>query len=527
MRKLVTGTVIALALAVGGIVIQASSHREAPGITKTPKLDGTDFYMFRSYEAGRAGYVTLLANYYPLQDAYGGPNFFTLDEDALYEIHIDNNGDSREDITFQFDFQRTSKDLALTVGDRTVAAPLINLGPIGPGRGDTANLNVLETYKLTIVRGDRRTGRHDAITAASGGATFKKPVDRIGDKSIRDNNPAVYNQYADNHIYDIEIPGCSAGGRVFVGQRREGFVVNLGELFDLINTNPLGPENGEANDLAAKNITTLALEVPIDCLVAADPVIGGWTTSSAGKVPASTNAGGNCAQAQPSAHRPDPTLASPDDCRATGQASASAGGATPPGQYSQASRLGMPLVNEVVIGLKDKDRFNASEPEGDERFLDYVTHPTLPVIIQLLFGVTPPAVPRNDLVQVFLTGVPGLNQPTSVSPAEMMRLNTSIAPVGAAAQNRLGVLGGDVAGFPNGRRPGDDVVDVELRVVEGILLSANPAGFPKFTDGAISSATIAYDPAGNVSGNAAFRLFRDTFPYLTAPLSPSPKPIHP
>jgi hypothetical protein len=520
MKTLVKGTLIALALAVGGMVIQASSHREAPGITKTPKLDGTDFYMFRSYEAGRAGYVTLLANYYPLQDAYGGPNFFMLDEDALYEIHIDNNGDSREDVTFQFDFQRISKDIALTVGDRAVAVPLINVGPIGPGRDDTANLNVLETYKLNIVRGDRRTGRHDAITTTSGGATFKKPVDRIGDKSIRDNNATIYNQYADNHIYDIDIPGCSAGGRVFVGQRREGFVVNLGEIFDLINTNPLGPENGETNDLAAKNITTLALEVPIDCLVGADPVIGGWTTSSAAKSPASPNGAGPCPQA--SAGSPDSSFAKKDDCRGT-----DANGATPPGLFSQASRLGMPLVNEVVIGLKDKDRFNASEPEGDERFLDYVTHPTLPVIIQLLFNVPPPPVPRNDLVQVFLTGIPGLNQPASVSPAEMMRLNTSIAPVAAAGQNRLGVLGGDAAGFPNGRRPGDDIVDIELRVVEGILLSANPAAFPKFTDGAISSATIAYDVAGNISGNPAFRLYRDTFPYLNTPLSPSPKPIHP
>lgn len=190
------------------------------------------------------------------------------------------------------------------------------------------------------------------------------------------------------------------------------------------------------------------------------------------------------------------------------------------------SRLGNPLVNEVVIGLKDKDKFNASEPADDAQFLEYVTHPTMPVLIQALFAVTPPPVPRNDLVQVFLTGVPGLNQPQTVSPAEMMRLNTSIAPAAAGAQNRLGVIGGDLAGFPNGRRPGDDVVDIELRVLEGILLSPNPAAFPMFTDGAVTNATIAYDPVGNVTGDASFRLFRDTFPYLRVPLSPSPKPIH-
>lgn len=190
------------------------------------------------------------------------------------------------------------------------------------------------------------------------------------------------------------------------------------------------------------------------------------------------------------------------------------------------SRLGNPLVNELVIGLKDKDKFNASEPADDAQFLEYVTHPTLPVLIQALFGVTPPSVPRTDLVEVFLTGIPGLNRPQSVSPAEMMRLNTGIAPVAPAAQNRLGVIGGDLAGFPNGRRPGDDVVDIELRVLEGILLSPNPASFPMFTDGALASAMVAYDPSGNVTGDASFRLFRDTFPYLRVPLSPSPKPIH-
>ena len=180
----------------------------------------------------------------------------------------------------------------------------------------------------------------------------------------------------------------------------------------------------------------------------------------------------------------------------------------------------------MVIGLSDKDPFNASEPSNDAQFLGYVTHPTLPVMIQSLFGVTPPPTPRNDLVQVFLTGVPGLNQPAGGAPFEVMRLNTNTAPVAAAAQNRLGVIGGDLAGFPNGRRPGDDVVDIALRVVEGILLSPNPAAFPKLTDGAFNDATVSYNPGGNLGGGLSFRLFRDTFPYLNTPLSPSPKPIH-
>ena len=185
----------------------------------------------------------------------------------------------------------------------------------------------------------------------------------------------------------------------------------------------------------------------------------------------------------------------------------------------------MPLVNEVVIGLKDKDKFNASEPSGDAQFLDYVTHPSLPVLIQLLFGVAPPPVPRTDLVAVFLTGVMGLNQPAGVAPSEMLRLNTSIAPVADGAQNRLGVIGGDNAGFPNGRRPGDDIVDIELRVVEGILLAPNSIN-TALTDGAFASATIAYDPVGNITADSTYRLYRNSFPYLTTPLSASPNPTH-
>ena len=490
----------AAVLAAAGITAQASSHREAPGITKTPKLDATDFYMFRSYEAGRQDFVTLLANYVPLQDVYGGPNFFALDENALYEIHLDNDGDAREDLTFQFQFDTTLKNLAVPVGDRMVAVPLINIGPIGPEAAQTTNLNVLESYRVHVVRGDRRTGRREALTnAADGSAIFRKPVDRIGDKSIRANDPAAYEVYADNHIFTVNIPGCAAGGRVFVGQRREGFVVNLAEAFDLINTNPLGPVDGESNSLAGKNVTTLALEVPTSCLLDGEPIIGGWTTASQRKG---------------------------DDRRDDRGGRFFGKDITPPGLFSQASRLSAPLVNELVIGLKDKDAFNAAEPRDDARFAEYVTHPTLPVLIQALFGVTAPPTPRQDLVQVFLTGVPGLNQPAQVRAAEILRLNTAVTPVAAGGQHPLGVIGGDAAGFPNGRRPGDDVVDVALRAVEGILLSSNPAAFPALTDGAFVSATIAYLPDGTITPNSAYRLFRDTFPYLQTPISGSPSPSH-
>jgi hypothetical protein len=489
---------LAASLALAGIGVQASSHREAPGITKSPKVDATDFYMFRSYEPGRDGYVTLLANYLPLQDVYGGPNFFTMDDDALYEIHVDNDGDAVEDLTFQFQFRTNVKNLSVNAGGATVAIPLVNAGRIGPNTHETDALNVTESYTVSMLRGNDRSMsrgmRRSTITdSATGGHVFAKPVDRIGDKSIRDDTNGLgsvpsnnlYDVYANNHIYTINIPGCGTG-RVFAGQRREGFVVNLAETFDLINLNPVGERNSEPNDLARKNITTLGLEVPISCLTDGDPVIGGWTTASVRKTPGKGN------------------------------------------NYVQVSRLGSPLVNEVVIGLKDKDRFNASEPRNDRQFETYVTNPSLPVLIQSLFGVAAPQTPRQDLVHVFLTGVPGLTQPASVRPAEMLRLNTGIAPVPAASQNSLGVLGGDVAGFPNGRRPGDDVVDISLRAVMGVLLPASqaPAGQLPYTDGALINATIAYTPEGTVTADERLRLFRPMFPYLEVPLSGSPNPVH-
>jgi hypothetical protein len=472
-------------IAAAGITAMGSSHREAPGITGRPKLDGTDFYAFRSYEPGREGYVTLIANYIPLQDAYGGPNFFAMDPTALYEIHVDNNGDAREDLTFQFRFKTTYRNLAVNAGGTNVAVPLINIGQIGPDTDDTGNLNTLETYTVSLIRGDRRFGQVGSLRhAATGSRTFTKPADRIGDKSIPN-----YAQYADKHIYDVTIPGCG-NGRVFVGQRREGFVVDLAEVFDLINLNPLGPVDGTENVLADKNVTSLAVEVPIACLKAgSDPVIGAWTTASERLV--------------------HPAFAPKLEL------------------YNQVSRLGHPLVNEVVIGLKDKDRFNGSEPKNDAQFATYVTNPTLPVLIDALFGVPAPATPRNDLVSVFLTGVPGLNKPATVTASEMLRLNTSIAAKAPAAQSPFGVLGGDTAGFPNGRRPGDDVVDIALRAVEGVLLPGHPAAVEQLTDGAFSSATVSYTPDGAVTGDTAFSLFRPTFPYLQTPLSGSPGPIHP
>ena len=488
--------IIGSLLAIGAApTAMASSHREAPFITRQPKVDATDFYMFRSYQAGRSDYTTLIANYVPLQDVYGGPNFFTMDPDALYEIHVDNNGDAREDLTFQFRFKNTNKDAKFAVGGKQVAIPLI----INGGAIDSVNpagINVRETYTVNVVRGDRRSGVRQAVTNAAGGATtFDKPIDNIGNKAI----PA-YDAYASKHIYDINIPGCSTPARMFVGQRKDSFAVNLGETFDLINYKAPAvefdpnAEKGAKDDLADKNVTSIALEVPTACLLSAtagDPVIGGWTTAS---------------MRQGRLLNPFP--------------GATVGASLEGGAWVQVSRLGMPLVNEVVIGLKDKDRFNHSKPAADAQFADYVTNPTLPALIEVLFGAqgakAPTKFPRGDLVATFLTGISGVNQPKSVTPAEMLRLNTSIAPTATGAQNRLGVIGGDSAGFPNGRRPGDDVVDIELRVVMGKLCTLSiggclpadaPAGAIRFTDGAFLDETS----------------FNGSFPYLKTPLPGSPQ----
>jgi hypothetical protein len=480
--------------------VHASSHREAPFITTAPKVDGTDFYMFRSYEDGREDRVVIIANYLPLQDSYGGPNYFSLDPNALYEIHIDNSGDGVEDLSFQFRFDTLLKGLAVPVGDKMVPVPLANIGAIGIG--DNAAQNVVESYTLDIVRGDRRSGMRMPVLKADGSRSLGKPIDNIGNKSIPD-----YPAYADSFIHDIAIPGCDADARVFVGQRREGFVVNLGETFDLVNiavpVEELGPEGQdaralEANTIADKNVTSLALEVPAACLAGATPVIGGWTTAS-------------LRQAR---------VINPQPQRTDQMASmTNTGAALEGGAWAQVSRLGSPLVNEVVIGLPDKDLFNATEPKDDAaRFADYVFNPTLPELVEILFGAAgvkaPDVFPRTDLVAVFLTGIDGLTmvEGSNSVPSEMLRLNLDIAPTARAEQNDLGVLGGDLAGFPNGRRPVDDVVDIALRAAMGVLIPADvdPASAASrqlsYTDGARP------DPAA----------YLDRFPFLDFPLPGSP-----
>jgi hypothetical protein len=491
-RRALAACLVVSAIAALPAPAGASSHREAPFIASQPQVDATDFYLFRSYEPGRSGYVTLIANYLPLQDAYGGPNYFKLDPNALYEIHVTNGGGAVENLTFQFIVENGLRDNALQVGGKRVSIPLVQNGSADIDQPNAAALNTVERYRLNVIRGARRTGVSQPVATPGGATRFAKPVDNIGAKSISD-----YIAYANRHVHEIVIPGCTGNGRVFVGQRKDPFVVNLGETFDLVNIrypavelDPLA-EFATVDSLADKNVTSFVLEVPIDCLTEGKgPIIGGWTSAS---VPLQRQL------SVPPQQGLDPTFQT--------------------GPWVQVSRLGMPLVNEVVIGLKDKNRFNASEPKDDGQFADYVTHPTLPALLEILFGgagvKAPTNFPRTDLVAAFLTGLDGLNKPANVVVSEQVRLNTAITPTPMAQQSRLGVLGGDNAGFPNGRRPGDDVVDAELRVAMGVLCTLTlggctpadaPAGALRYTDGAYTSSLF----------------FAEQFPYLRAPLRGSP-----
>ncbi|MES2889557.1 MAG: DUF4331 domain-containing protein, partial [Pseudomonadota bacterium] len=373
-------------------------------------------------------------------------------------IHLDNTGDAKEDLTFQFRFKNTlangGKGVELPVGGQNVAIPLIQAGAVS-GVKD-ANLNLAETYTVSLVRGDRRSGSVTSVTnTGTGSATFDKPVDNIGLKTIPN-----YAAYAAQHVHTVSVPGCAIQAKVFVGQRQDPFAVNLGTIFDLVNapvatiTDP-SLIGAVANTLSDKNVTTLALEIHKDCLTTGgEPVIGGWTSASLRQ--------GRLIDPNPKAGH---------------QTAEKAGGA-----WTQVSRLSMPLVNEVVIGLKDKDRFNSSKPKDDAQFATYVTNPSLPKLLEIALALpntAPTNYPRTDLVTTFLTGIPGVNKPGNVTPSEMLRLNTSIAPVAFASQNRLGIVGNilasgtDNAGYPNGRRPKDDVVDISLVAVMGGLCVAN------------------------------------------------------
>lgn len=554
--RLLLGTVLAAGtMAAAAPAVLASSHREAPAISGMPRVDSTDFYMFRSFSPARiaepgAGYVTMIANYVPLQAPYGGPNYFALDNDAIYEIHLDNNGDAQEDLTFQFNFNtaldaagsRANAGIELDIGGKMVAIPLRQAGGIGPGVNGGA-LNELETYTVTLIRGDRRTGTRSVlrptVAPISGSPNvFVKPIDNIGNKTISN-----YTTYANAHIYTVNVPSCARPARIFVGQREENFAVNLGEVFDLVNLVPIQGADAAAwpqynvpsaaqfpggivqdrlnDDVVDEfNVTSLAVEMPVECVTSGtDPVIGGWTSASL-----------------PQARLLDPTPNYNDTSRQ--------GGA-----FVQVSRLSNPLVNELVVGLRDKDRFAESEPMQDLNPTDgiatYVTNPTLPALLDILFrnaagatsNIAPSNFPRADLVAAFATGFPGFNQPANLrAGGEMLRLNTAVPPTPVANQHVFGVVAEDLAGFPNGRRPTDDTVDIALRVVMGALchplpLGAELGGDPSIEDTPADMVNLGLcAPADAPVGTVPFtdgapldatEVLAD-FPYLNTPIAGSP-----
>ena len=511
----------------------ASSHREAPGILKYPQVDGTDFYMFNSYENGRSEYVTFIANYVPVQAPYGGPNYFPLDSSALYEIHIDNDGDAIEDITFAFRPFDSFAVPMLTIGSGNNAvmnsAVLKNIMPI-TGISGEPGLSHAQSYNLNVVTGPRRSGTSQPVVQTTGGSeAFRIPFDYSGQQTF--GGPSGYANYANDFIFNVNIPGCngSDNGRVFVGQRYEAFKLALGEIFDLVNFVPIDgdvpvPQFGDVpfpggvkqdvkrNALRRNNVTSIALEIHKDCLGVTDdnPIIGAWTTAS---------------MRQATVLNPSPEV---DSVEANG------------GAWTQVSRLSNPLVNELVIGYDKKDAFNRSEPKDDGQFAQFVTHPVLPFILDLLFRDAvnntlgteipnlAPDVPRTDLVAAFLTGVTlpdGNSFNANGSTAEMLRLNTNVPATTRNSQSAFGVAGGDVAGFPNGRRPGDDVVDIALRVVMGALcydLPIGPGGSGVNLGAcAPENASVGFVPFTDGAPLSALDL-NETFPYLLTPYPGSP-----
>jgi uncharacterized protein DUF4331 len=452
-----------------------SSHREAPEIAKDPVADSADVYAFVSPDQPSA--VTLIANYVPLQNPAGGPNFYEFGDDVLYELHIDNNGDAQADISFQFRFTTTVRD------PNTF---LYNTGPITSL--DSANWNRRQTYTVTMVSGLA------ALSSKVIGQGLTCPPCNIGPLSTPD-----YDTLAAAAVHDL-----SDGITAFAGQRADNFYVDLGSIFDLLNLRPFEQDHTTfglpvslssapgVNATNHLNVHSLALQVPISMLTkAGHPTIGVWTTASRQQV----------------------RLWDADN-----------GENVNSGPFRQVSRLGNPLVNEVLIPLGQKDKWNSLPPSGDKQFAGSVTNPSLAALLPTMYpGVFPNLAalvaagkPRADLAAILLTGIPsglisGFQNFTGAVQADMLRLNTSIPPTPVDQANIEGVLGGDLAGFPNGRRVFDDVVSVELRALAGLTYplvdkTFTPDQIVRFLSEGLTPASIS-------------NKVTQQFPYLASPYS--------
>jgi hypothetical protein len=449
-------TAFGLVRAEGPTSAEASSHREAPAIAEDPGADNTDVYAFRSPD--RPDTVTLVANYIPLEEPAGGPNFAKFDDSVVYALNIDNDGDAKEDVSYEFRFQTTIRN-----GNTF----LYNTGPITSL--DDPDFNVRQTYTVTRTTGP---GRRNATVLASGVPT---PPVNIGPRSTP--NYAALRTAA---VRDL--PG---GGKVFAGQRDDPFFVDLGSVFDLAGLRPFNPFHliglpaaPGVDGVAGYNTHSIVLQVPIADLV---------------KIPSTTIG------VYASASRPQLRILNPN------------GESTSFGPQIQVSRLGNPLINEVVIPLKSKDRWNRSDPADDAQFASSYTSPEVPALVNLLYPGLPDIVTtgRNDLVAVLLTGVPTLNF-TGPTKADLLRLNTSIAPSGPVGTgNRLGVLAGQFAGFPNGRRLEDDVTDIELRALA--------CGYGPILQGALGLCNLSPNNLLGDGVDANEKPFLTSFPYVADP----------
>ena len=419
----------------------ASSHREAPLLLDAPPVDNTDVYAFVSPD--KPDTVTLIANWLPFQEPAGSPNFYPWATDARYNLKIDNNGDAKADVTYRWTFKNVDKR-----GTKTF---LHNDGPV-ESLGDE-NLLFRQTYTLQRIygRGKPQTLARDAPVAPS----------HVGDASMPN-----YAKLRAEAVVDLK-----GGKKSFVGQADDPFFLDL-RVFDLLYGGDLS-ETG-ADTLTGFNVNSLALQVPASEVTRkGDPVIGVWSTTS----------------------RPGMRVAKKDG---TQQYS---------GKHVDVSRLGNPLVNEVVVPAGLKDAFNALAPRYDAdvpAIAKRVTDPEVPRLIEKIYGIPAPKTPRDDLVSIFLTGIKGLNKPAgTVRPAELLRLNTSIKP--AKDPSRLGVLGKDNAGFPNGRRLADDVVDIALQALEG----------------AVRTGKIVEPLAAGDKVDTNDKAFGSSFPYVALPHSGS------
>ena len=448
----------------------AASHREAPLIANDPTADNTDFYMFRSWT--NPANVVFIMNVIPAEEPSAGPNYFNFGDDALYRINVDTNADGADDLTYEVRFKT---ELRGPLTGLQLPLSYVALPPITALDGTgSEGLILRQQYTVTQVRGNTRI---DLGTKPM----FAVPSN-IGPLTMPN-----YEALAAQGIYTL-----ANGGKVFAGQRDETFYIDLGATFDTLNlrrTPPVLTALEDADDnhnafgtdmLSGFNVNTIAIEVPISS-VTANPngFIGAYASTSRHKVRVLRDAQSN-----------DPVESGPQ---------------------VQMSRMANPLVNEVIIGTGSKDRWNATDPDAETQFVDFYLNSRLATAINLRFGTAIPTTNRTDLVNVLLkypsqpqSGTCGGNDC-----AELLRLNLSVAPTPPASQRRLSVLAGDPAGWPNGRRPNDDVTDIALRVVAGKLIGT-PEGNLALGDGV--NFNIGAE-GSNVTANGIYTVF----PYLPTP----------